>query len=737
MSLALMQSATDRPLGLRLRRDLEFRAQQFAGRRLWAVKDPVALRFFHLREEEYALLGLLDGESTLDDLRHKANESLAPRRLTSEQVQAYLANLHRYGLVVSDAPGQGEQLLLRRTEKKQRRRIESLASLLAIRLPGMNPRWLLDLIEPAMGWIFSPAAVLMFCGVALAALGLVAVEFEAFQARLPEFDTIVSASNLPWLALSLIGIKILHELGHALACRRFGGECHELGVMVLVFTPTLYCNVSDAWMMPNKWHRIAISAAGIYVELILASICTLLWWFSQPGLFNSLCLNIVLVCSLGTILLNGNPLLRYDGYYILADLVEVPNLRAQASAALRRLLARYSLGLELPADRLATRQWQGWLVLYAVASIIYRCVVVVLVLWMLDEVLRPLHLEVLVLAVAGVALGGLAWPAVDMAVKAVRNPARRPIARARLALTFVLLAAGLAALLWVPLPMHVAAPVVVEYRDAKRVYVTVPGEIVAAAKVGQQVKAGETIATLDNPEVRLDLARLTSERDGQKLAVANLEAGRLQGGIDGAEIPAARAALADLEARLAQVTRDAQRLVLVAPIAGTVLPPPNVVEHASDRHALAGWSGTPLDEKNRGAYLETGTLVCLVGEPDAFEAIVHVDENDVELVAAGQAVSLRLDHLPAETFTGTVTDVSKLDLDVMPRELAAAGDLPARKDERGIARPLDTWYQARVRFDAEPGELIGRVHGRAKIEVAPRTLGDRLMRYVKQTFRAS
>ncbi len=153
-----------------------------------------------------------------------------------------------------------------------------------------------------------------------------------------------------------------------------------------------------------------------------------------------------------------------------------------------------------------------------------------------------------------------------------------------------------------------------------------------------------------------------------------------------------------------------------------------------EEHALPSWSGTPLDERNLGTTLETGTLFCLIGDPDQFEAILHVDENDIELVQSGQRVQLRLDHLPGESFSGKVIEISKLDLDVMPRELATAGDMPAEADGRGAARPLDTWYQARVQIDDAPPNLIGRMHGRARIEVASRTLGDRLVRFLKQTF---
>jgi hypothetical protein len=135
-----------------------------------------------------------------------------------------------------------------------------------------------------------------------------------------------------------------------------------------------------------------------------------------------------------------------------------------------------------------------------------------------------------------------------------------------------------------------------------------------------------------------------------------------------------------------------------------------------------------------GCYLDTGTLLCLIGDAARFEAVLHVAQADVELVQPGQTVRLRLDHAPGQVFRGTVVDVAKLDVDVMPRELAAGGDVPSRSDPRGVRRPLDTWYQARVHFDDQPPFELARVHGRARISVAPRSLAAQLSRYLKQTF---
>jgi putative peptide zinc metalloprotease protein len=351
----------------------------------------------------------------------------------------------------------------------------------------------------------------------------------------------------------------------------------------------------------------------------------------------------------------------------------------------------------------------------------------------LNEIARPYRLEVLVVLVAAVTLAGMAWPAVEGGARFVRDPARRRIVPLRAAATCGVLGAVVLAAVLVPLPRRVAAPVVLEYRDAARVYVTEPGRLVQFVAVGERVKQGDVIARLENSAVELELARLISDRDRQERYLKNLESQRLEGSVDGAQIPAAAAALADAKGRLAQFQNDAARLALTAPVDGTVLPPPEVPRD-DDSATLPRWSGTPLETRNLGSFLETGTLVCLLGDPERFEAILHVDEDDVELVGAGQEVTIAFDHRPGETFAGKIVEIARLDLEVMPRHLAAAGDLPARTDERGVARPLDTWYQARVELDHDPPRMLARVHGRAKISVAPQTLFARLGRYLTQTF---
>src|SRR5262245_15761001 len=389
-----LASASSRPLALRKRADLVARRQRWQGREYWTVKDPLSLRYYRFEEEEFAILNMLDGQTSVDQIRDRFESQFAPQRLSAAQLQHLLAMLHKSHLLVADAPGQGRELQQRDRQRQRRQWLATLANPLAIRLRGIDPDPLLTWLDNRCGWLFSFPAAAAAAILMLAALLLVAAEFDVFCSRLPEFRAFFAVNNWLWLAAVLCVTKVIHEFGHGLACKRFGGECHEMGLMLLVFTPCLYCNVSDAWMLKSRWRRAAIGAAGMYVELILASLATFVWWFTQPGLVNHLALNVMFVCSISTLLFNANPLMRFDGYYILADLLEIPNLRQKSAAVVQRKLGSWLLGLrEQPDPFLPARR--RWLFAgYSLASAIYGWLVAVSIFWFLYRVLEPFGLKI-------------------------------------------------------------------------------------------------------------------------------------------------------------------------------------------------------------------------------------------------------------------------------------------------------------------------------------------------------
>jgi len=259
-------SSSARRMAMRVRPDLFARQHRYQGRVYWVVKEPVGLNYFRFQEEEYAILNWLDGQTSLDELKEKFEDQFPPQKIGVEELQQFIGMLHKSGLIIANVPGQGPQLKKRRDERKRKELLSKFTNLLSIRFKGIDPDGLLTWMHPKLKWIYHPVTVACCLLFALSALTLVLVQFDVFQRKLPGFHQFFNLKNAIWLSVALGATKVVHEFGHGLTCKHFGGECHEMGVMVLVLTPCLYCNVSDSWMLPNKWHRAYIGAAGMYIE---------------------------------------------------------------------------------------------------------------------------------------------------------------------------------------------------------------------------------------------------------------------------------------------------------------------------------------------------------------------------------------------------------------------------------------------------------------------------------------
>ena len=469
-------SSSARALQLRMRPDLTAAQHRYLGQVYWVLKEPIGLKYFRFQEEEYAILQMLDGETSLDEIKVEFERRFPPQKITVEELGHFVGMLHKSGLVIANVSGQGQQLRKRYTERYWKEFAGTASNLLAIRFKGIDPDRLLQWLYPKLQWFFSVPAMIVCLLLAMAALLLVTVQFESFHNKLPTFHQFFEAKNWIYLGITLGVTKVIHEFGHGLSCKHFGGECHEMGVMMLVLTPCLYCNVSDSWMLPNKWQRAAIGAAGMYVEVVIASICTFLWWFSAPGMLNQLCLSTMFVCSISTIIFNANPLLRYDGYYILSDLTEIPNLRQKASTILNRKLGAWCLGLEEPDDPFLPQRNQIFFALYTVAASIYKWMVLFGILFFLYKVLEPYDLKVLSQMLAIFSLTTLVVMPLYKVAKFFYVPGRlHKVKRKNVNITLGVLGAVAAFVLFVPLPFRVISPLELKPRDAEPVYVQVPG----------------------------------------------------------------------------------------------------------------------------------------------------------------------------------------------------------------------------------------------------------------------
>lgn len=731
-------AAIDRPLSLRLRPDLTAVPVAMAGSSTWVIHDPITLEHFQFSAAEYALLDWLRQPISISGLLRRFAEDFAPQTLTPQAVWDFLGRLHEAGLLVSDGSHQGHELLDRMRRDRMRRWAMSWSGLLAIRFRGFDPDAFLTAIHVRLRWLVSPLGLIAAVAVVLWAASLVVGHVDEFRQRLPELSALFDPRNLPWLFLTIGFVKVLHELGHALACKHWGGEVRELGLMLLVFAPCLYCDVSDAWRLPSKWQRMAVSAGGIAVEIVLAAVATMVWWYAQPGILQLMAMNVMVVCTVGTLVVNGNPLLRYDGYYILSDLVEIPNLWQRSRDVLQRLISRVAFGQAAAGDPLLPDRYRGWLVGYALASKLYLTLVCVAIVWSLVQLLYPLHLQNLAYAAGLTMLGSAVASPVRRAWQCARSPVRRAELRSgRLAL---LMATGLAlgvAVLALPVDYYVSAPLVLMPDGAARIFATLDGTLVRALSAGQRVARGDTIAQLRNLQVEQELMHAEGEQRLRELRVRHLE--RLRGTDPQAndELPTARAALADAERRLDDRRRELARLTLTAPVAGVVLPAPQITRARPSSLAArrSNWPGSLLEVASIGTAVETGTLVCLVGDSTQLTATLLVNDADIKRLRPGQPTRLQFDQLPGHVLAGQVVDVSRRELDGLDTAPHASSDLASLFSGAIPAGTQGAHYEARVLFAAPAQPLIMGGRGQAKVAAERITLARRIVRFLGQQFR--
>lgn len=728
---------------LRRRRDLEVCALEYERRRVWGLKDPVALRYFQLEEEEFWIFERLDGRASLKQIQADFERTFAPKRLDLRMLQGFVRQLHGEGLILSDAPGQGDVLAKRRAEIRRRERRSKWLNPLVIRFRGIDPDAALDRIYPEVRWLFSRGAMLAYGLLVAAALLLVATHWRELIARLPSPEDFFQPRNAVWFAAAIGLTKLLHELGHALVCKRYGGECHEMGLMLFLFSPSLYCNVSDTWMLRDKWARIAVSAAGIGVELLIAAVAVFLWWFSEPGLVHTLSLAIIFVCTVNTLLLNGNPLMRYDGYHVLADYVEIPHLSQAAGDVWRRWADRLWFGREPGAkdeDRTPpTPLRTGALATYSLASTIYLLFVMYGALRMLNAWAATYGLQLAahtltVLAVAGIVSG----PAMRVGRKLAEPNMNSRLRRPRFWIVTGLVVGVAAAVLAVPIPRTISVEAVLRPAEAKIVCATQPGTLLWIAE-GKHVNAGEDVAILADDGLELDLLRLTTERDRRRSALDNLVKRQQADPTASVDLPTSRQALEEAQRKLDQRIKDRQRLTLKAPIAGTVMPAAARFDDRPDPRMLGQWSGRIDARENLGALVEAGTPVCVIGDPRRIEATAMIDQADVLAVARGCEVELLIAAggggkgeatVAGTVIKGVVRDEAQHEWN--PNDDATAGE---RRSEARTARSATTKYQVRIAIESKVDGATFEAPIPAKIRVESESLGKMIARRVAQTFR--
>ena len=737
---ASMIASSIRPIRLRMRADLRPEQQNYQGRDCWVIKDPVSLKYYRFEHEEFQILRMLDGNSSAEEIKHRFEAEFSPQRLSFSELYQFVGMLHRSALLVSDSAGQGIELFRRGQSNRSRQRRQSLTNMLSFRLRGFDPDRILSFLDSRLGWFFSLWSFTLALMLGLGALGLLFSNFEIFQNKLPTFRDFFAGRN--WLSLAIVlGVtKVLHEFGHGLACKRFGGQCHEMGVMFLVFTPCLYCNVSDSWMLPNKWHRIFISAAGMYVELILASAATFVWWFSHPGIVNQLSLNVMFVCSVTTLMFNANPLMKYDGYYILSDWLEIPNLRQKSSALLSSAMSHWLLGLPGRVDPFLPTGHRWLFVIYSLAAPIYRWIITFSIFWFLYRLLEPYGVQIIGQLLAVIAILGLVIMPTRQLFRFFSVPGRwSAVNRTRFSTCLCALGAVFMIVLFFPLPHEIRCSFYLQPAVARNVYVEQGGIVMALhTEPGQIVKAGQPIVTLASAELARQLTSTAGELLAAEATYLVTQSGASLDDQIARELPTALAAFQTASNKLAERQRDFERLIVRAPSDGILMAAPPRQKADSNADHLNRWHGSPLDSRNLGAFLEPQTIIGKVSvDQTKMQAVLAVDQADIEFVTAHQPVKLWVRQVPGAVFHSNTGSVSSEQMSDIPKSLSTrfGGDIVATADASGRERPQSTTFQVSADLNVANQSLLSGATGIAKIRVGSQTLAQRLWRAFMKTFR--
>jgi putative peptide zinc metalloprotease protein len=457
-----------------LRTTVQTRRQHFRGRRWHVVQDASNNQYFRLDDAAYHLVSLLDGRRTVEHAWRICQEQLGDGAPTQGEAIQLLGQLYTSNLLQSDLPSDAAAMLENARQRTRRQVTGFLTNVMFMRIPLMDPDAWLDRWERVMGPIFAPVG--MVAWLALMAAAVLTVASRAGDLVGGAFS-VLAPGNLFLLYAAFVVVKALHELGHAVATKRIGritgsgGEVHTVGLTMLVLTPVPYVDASSAWAFRSKWHRALVGAAGMYVELGLAAVAAIVWANTSPGTVHALAYNVIFVASISTLLFNGNPLLRFDGYYILSDVLELPNLAQRSKTHLHGLVKRHVWGLRsatLPAE--SRGEW-WWLPAYAIAAMVYRVVICVgIILFVADK----LFFLGTIMAAAAV-VSWMILPAVRFARYVLISPELsrvRPRAVATTAATILLVLGGSGLL---PLPDRDRAEGVVEPVDVAVVYVRTEG----------------------------------------------------------------------------------------------------------------------------------------------------------------------------------------------------------------------------------------------------------------------
>ncbi len=615
----------------------------FRGSRWYILSDAVRGKHLRFNDVAYEFIGRLDGDRTVDEVYQQVQSKLGEDSPSQKELIATLVQLFSIGALKSGIPTDVEQLFARHQAEKSNDRTRRLLNPLAIRFPLFDPDRFLNRTIPFVRKAFTATGIFIWSAVVLFATLLLLVGFQDLVAATR--SNILQPGNLILMVVLFPVMKAFHEFAHAFAVKTWGGEVHEMGITLLVLMPVPYVDASAAWAFREKYKRIMVSSAGMIAEIFIAAIALIIWTLVEPGLVKTAALSAFLIGTVSTVLFNANPLLRFDGYYILQDLIEIPNLYSRSSKYLMYLFKSRALGLAA-ASPVTEESEKPWLAGYGVLAWLYRLFItfviaiflaskyfilgVALALWSLTLLfILPLY-------------RGLRFLITDESLKGTRmKPTRR--------------LAGIAAIIVImitviPFSIYTRAEGIVWVPDQAQIYSEINGFVIeVSATPGDEIAGGTGVLSLYNPDI--DAREKLLKARHKELSIRH----KAEEFADPVNAIQTMEEIKTVEADWQQLQSERESQILTTKAEGILV--------------------LPGDQRIIGSYIKKGEAVGYVINPKELIVRVVVPQTSVGLFAKGiKEVSVRLAEQPRQVIQAEILRQTPAgSLSLPSRALGAAG----------------------------------------------------------------
>ncbi|MCP4713434.1 MAG: hypothetical protein GY869_32795 [Planctomycetes bacterium] len=711
--------------------DVEITEQVYYGKPCYVLKDPAALRYYRLRPPEHAIYKMMDGKNTIEDVLQVLAQRFPSEQFDSQAVMSFIIMLRGANLlqVVGEA---GTEFLLKRKEMQKVGLLKKIRrEYLFLRIPILDPDKILNWMKHNWGGIiFSRAMMYLTILMMLGALALLIANIDKLGDRKPLLNWI----NLLYVGPMLLLVKAIHEFGHGLTSKHYDCEVHEMGILFLVFMPMAYCDVSDAWMISQKHKRMWITGAGIVVEVVMAALATYIWAFTEgKTVINQFALNMMLIGTINTLMFNGNPLLRYDGYYFLMDLMELPNLKQKGSNYLWYLLQKYVLGVESANKPIDVEGREVPVFSYAVLSAFYRWFIMFAIVTMVWHFLDPYGWGVVggIMAL-GCIYSSLITPLVKFFKFLFTQHFRIHLHAATAVILLAVIGGSVYGILMIDVEQSIEAQCVLRPLDLQPIYVAQGGFINAGAngfvKDGQIVDANDILLVLSDPvldykskDLRIRLEQLQRQKT-QALQ---------QGAAGAARVETLIEQYNEMNSRYETVLKDIDDLTIRSTMSGI----------------LQIRTQQPLEDLV-DSFVPEGTSLFSVYAPGRFEAVTAVKLRDKGRIKVGHAVEIKLWSMDDRIFNSVIRDEPPQPVAHMSSPAFSViyhGEvptLPAASQEEALT-PATTTYEYELELLSEgedklpiaSGILRDGMVGRSKVVIERMTLGQSFVSWFLRTIR--